>query len=628
MDRRKLLASVAFVIGTLGISAIILKKAVVPQVTVISLKESELSYLVYGTGEICSEHSTVYPLINDLRVKKNDVKVGDEVKAGDILVEFDMEDLEDYLTTLTRKKETIELGIEERTIEKRDYKITYLSGEYELAYAKAIDDYKNSKKELEALKAKQEEVKGQKLLTYKRQKEEEYDELESQCESKKKEKDVLTESQKFQISEQKKMIAKLEKKIASLTKVKTSIDNNTYDSKEIEKELTEKLEDAEIEYESEFKISPDSADTAKAKKKYEALKESYAQDLKDKIQELYEDTAEALEDAQSEHDSLKKEYQLMGKEQEKAQSDIEKEIKAIKENMSSVKLIIDAITKGDYTLEDLKEEQEKEVQAAQEKILEKQYEVKRARLSMQEYVNSVKSENDWRSEDTEKANDVLDVGIEKLQLELDATNESIEELQELIDNEGIIFALGDGTVSQNDGKEGKKTELDSIVKVDSSESEFYAVVPEEDGQFLEIGDKLTISGSGDEETVTCEIERIVPISDNNGGYEVYGIMPDDTDFGLGDSVFYFVEKVSDQVDNCIPIQALRGTEKEPYVFTAVSLDGSGKGKAVIQKCVVKVEDKNEQIAVLGTCENLKETDYIIVTENREVHEGEIVKIIG
>lgn len=628
MDKRKILASIAFVIGTLGISAIILKKVVVPQVTVTSLKENEISYLVYGTGEICSEHSIVYPLIDNLRVKKNDVKVGDEIKAGDILVEFDMEDLEDCMTTLTRTKETIELGIEERTIQKQDYKSTYISGEYELAYNKALDDYKTAKEELETLKKKQEEVKGQQLSVYKKQKEDEYEELESQCESKEKEKEVLIQSQEFQNSEQEKMITNAEKEIEKLTQVKTSIEDNTYDSKDIEKELTEKLEDAEIDYKSELKNSPDSADTAKAKKKYEALKESYEQDVKDQIQEIYENTVEELEDKQSEYDSLKKEYEVMEKEQEKQKSDIEKEIKALKESMSSVKLIIDAITKGDYTFADLKKEQEKEIQAAQEKILEKQYEIKHARLSMQEYIGSVNSENEWRSKEFDISNDVLDVGIEKLQLELDATNESIEALQELIDNDGIVFALSDGTVSQNDGKEGKKTEKDSIVKVDSSESEFYAVVPEEDGQFLEIGDKLTISGSGDEETVTCEIERIIPTSDNDGSYEVYGIMPDDTDFDLGDSVFYFVEKVSDQVDNCIPIQALRGTEEEPYVFIAVSLDGSGKGKAVIQKCMVKVEDKNEQIAVLGTCENLKETDYIIVTGNREVHEGETVKIMG
>lgn len=641
MNKRNMWKALVLFFSIMFVLTIVSRAAdsiIVPVVTTETMQGNNLVYNIYGDGKVVSQDKMYQSVISGIRVDKIYVKSGDSVEKGDILFAYNIEDLVKSIQKIESEKEKIILQIKEKKLvrnqehqEEESDNIDVLQMEYD----KAVDDLKMAKEALTTLKKEHKRNDKKSIEKLREEKEKELDKNTVSITQKKEELATLEKSNE---NENRKQELKIKTSKSSIDKKKeklTSILNNTYDKSNITKQQKAKLNEAQKAYEDALSqlFNYDTSYSYEYRYKlYTEAEQEYEQMCKDfnmlidkEVQKIYDDLEAEYEQATKEYDDLNGDYEVMLLNQADETSKLQDEIDSLEEINKSLLELINSIDEGKYIQDDLVKQQKVEVKAAKQDIREKKYQVDRAKLNLEnekERVNAPKKQLQDNSEE------IAQLGIKSLQIDLDNLEDEQLRLEQIKKEKGYCKASLTGNIISMDVVEGKPSGDNSVITIGGKVSMYEAKVSSENGKYIEVGDQVTLTRNGKNDKVITQVESVQEgySDDKQSVVIVKAIIPNDYDVKNSDVVEFSMQKVSSMYENCIPLQAVRGSGTDAFVYVITKKDTIMGERSVAEKRAVRVINKDSQTAVLDVTDTLSSTDVIIVSSNKIVNEGDNVRL--
>lgn len=203
----------------------------------------------------------------------------------------------------------------------------------------------------------------------------------------------------------------------------------------------------------------------------------------------------------------------------------------------------------------------------------------------------------------------------------------IEKLELLAQEEGIVKAPADGTVTDIKTSVGQLTTQEAAVILSGSSGgcRFVAQIEKDQGAYLQNHMPVTL-----EHTVTREKAEDLVISsvkENEENSEVLDVTVslEDNSLEIGSKAKMTAEKRSGTYALCIPVQALGEDNKGSFVYVLEEQETVLGRELTVQQVDVEVADKNDTYAALKEG-SLGEGQQIVVSSDRSISGGSRVRL--
>lgn len=260
--------------------------------------------------------------------------------------------------------------------------------------------------------------------------------------------------------------------------------------------------------------------------------------------------------------------------------------------------------------------------------------VNQATLALEAAVlNKEEAVKNWsRSlEDAEQEAEQKDETAQKISLEqqINELEKDCEELKELQQAEGIVYAKETGTIIASQLSIGERT-TDTACMLYAKESDKAMVevaLTSQDMEFISIGDIVTLSykSRGGE---SKQIEVPVDFIDNSQNFGVARfLLPEADDIFIGQLVDMEYVSKSKLYPIVIPQYALhQGKMGDYYVYVVEEQEGIlGTENRIRETKVTVLEENNESAAIQS--EFLTKDSVIVMKSNKDIAEDDIVRIV-
>ena len=206
--------------------------------------------------------------------------------------------------------------------------------------------------------------------------------------------------------------------------------------------------------------------------------------------------------------------------------------------------------------------------------------------------------------------------MEKLQDELDA-------LEELISNDGILYAEEEGKITAINVKAGERsTDTAAFSIADISQGfVFVATVSADDIKYIAEGDSVMVNVNNNAEK--SPVTSIVKNTTKTDMYDVYcELSGEEYNAGMyGEATF---THQSEKSGFTIPIEAVRSDSAGSYVLVVGYKDTILGEEMVAKKVTVEEADSNNTYAVV-TSSALNKEDLIIINSDKSIEAGDVVR---
>lgn len=527
----------------------------VPKVKVANIKKSSLTFEIKGSGNIVNDNNKYINVIENVKVSKINVKVGDEVKAGEVLFQYDMDSLKELYDEVNIQLQKSKINVNKATLDKSKQKQEIEKYDEQINNLRSIEDLKICQNKVE--KAKDEYEKAYEKAKEKAAKQASDDVKEKQ--------DLYDKAQK-----------------------------NYYD----------------IKFENKEEIFKAESSTEEAEENLSTIKKAYKKSKDDEEkEEVY--TKTDVNNVQNKVDRAKE------------------ELKNIKKRCNyNLEYAENEVEKAEIELENAGEEPfdyESELSPAVDKIdsaNKNLFEAIRKSEDANTLLERKTRQNDIEQNNVDIQNEIDSLEIDSMNLDVVNIQKKVNELNEIIKNEGQVISNIDGIVNCIEIIEGKKTSTDEIVSISLDKCSVNGSISEEEAKKVSIGDKIYVSVDENKEPVEAIIEH-VGISNENSMVEVDVSMPEGN-YIIRKCVNFVIKKNSPKYDKCISIEALRSDDQGKYVLVTSEKDTTLGRQVVARKVRVNVIDNNYlEVAIKG---DIDHESKIIVSSNRNIEENDRVRV--
>ena len=258
-----------------------------------------------------------------------------------------------------------------------------------------------------------------------------------------------------------------------------------------------------------------------------------------------------------------------------------------------------------------------------------QAEVKRAQEAYDAAAAACQQAIQEAGRQVEDAEDSLisnDVSIEINQMTIEEKQEKLEKLEKLKQQEGKIMAPVTGVITQIYVSVGQKTsDTAAFTLADlSSGMRFVAEISKEDGQYVQVGDDVTLKAKTADNSVFQLNIQSVEEKEDGENLTVTVLLPSDS-LTIGDSAKMSVSKQSELYGTAVPYSAIHSEAGRDYVYVAEKQQTILGEEYMVRALEVEILEKNEKYAALS--EGAVDSEAKIITESdRYIEAGSRVRL--
>lgn len=586
----------------------------VPKVTVGSPVSNTLDFQVSASGVVEAKGEINLNMDEGYTVKEVLVNEGQEVKAGDILLTLDEEQMQKQLADAEKalteaeldrrisalNQETLSEGSaydEQQKLYQRtltDAELSVLAEDRKIADAQ--DDLERSRMELGLAEAKYHQSQNK---TYEQRVEEASETLKKAAKDKEDANIAYTDSQRSAMRSLNDARAAYEKALANAAAPPSSAGVSGLD------ELQQLQEGDGGNNGSSYDPSAAADALREAEKAWARAQEDYNNALF-KADRNIKEANEAFAEAEKKYSKLRDATEVEETESvqaadtalQNARKDVEAKEKALKdaEDAKNQKLLELERSQQDK-LEDMEDALEKDRVSSKNKSIERQ----------KDALNAQKA----------------DLAMQKL---IDA----VADAKKTIAGGGTLVAPKDGVITKINIAAGGKTTGESVMKMSDASAgyRFKVVMPTDDAKYVERGDKASIIPAGKQQGVDgAVVESMRALTgENSGKTEIITSLPKDfTEAGL--SATLKVEKQSSKYQVTVPNNTImdEGNGRDSYVLVLREKETILGVEWFAEKRMVTVLEKDNKNTALQPG-SLDSRDQIILTTSKPVQDGDRVRV--
>lgn len=641
----------------------------VAKVDVTSPKKGTLKFEVNGVGTLGAKAEKYLNLYEGVRIAGIFVKEGENVEKGDLLFQYDINDLEDILDRMEDEIVKAELNLQKERLNDKAGNEGSAEEAAELTLERAKLDLKAAKEDLKIAKKN---IGKEKKYAYE-----------------KAEKDYSNALEAYQGQEdnKQKAIKEADKKVAEAKETldELYIDKDKTDAEtviaiyraSVESNNFEAISDAEKnifkKYYGETEYDKHKNEVEKARKAVSRANEDYwngiaeleeGEKLSSSEYARYKRAIEDAEDVLAELTKKDNELTMAMWNYRNAiqynKADIEKTYGALysmlyTEDKDKEKLITSAnkaIISAEESLMETAAEWEKlmgkaekavsEAEAARDKakalydqILDKTYDYSQeVKVEEEQLLSAKRKFEDARigikearknDADTVKNNSITkqsqNIDLELSEMDIKNKEEAAAELKGILKNKGKVTSPATGVLVEFGVAIGNRITGAERICFALSNYGFEAKVSKDEVKHLSIGDEMTVQVGDSKEELSITLESISS-EDAEGKITITGIMPKGN-YTVGTPASFKVSKQSKQYRNTIPIQALRmDANRKTYVLITEETNTILGNELTALRMDVTVLEKDYTMAAI---ENSL-SDNIIVSSNKNIKEGDRIRL--
>lgn len=642
---------------------------IVAKVDVITPKKGTLNFDVNGVGVLGAKAEKYLNLYEGVRIAGVFVKEGQNVEKGDLLFQYDINDLEDILDDLEDEIVKAELNLEK---EKLNYKAGSegTAGETaELTLERAKLDLKAAKEDLKIAKKN---IGKEKKHAYEEAEKAYLNALESYNDQEDNKQKAIKEANK-KITEAKEALNELyvdkDKTDAETVIIifKGAVESNNFESistaeinifkkyygeteyekhkKEVErarKALSRANEDywnGIVALEEEEKLSP--AEYARYKRAIEDAEDALAEltkkdnelttamwnyrnailynktDMEKTYGALYsmlytedKDKEKLINSANKVVISAEESLTDTTNEWQKLMEKAEKVVANAETARDKARVLYDQILKKTYDYSQEVKAEEMQLVAAERNFEDAKIGLKEAKISD---LNTAKNNNVNRQ--------TQNIDFELSEMDIQNKEESVAEIKNILKNEGKVTSPVTGVLVEYGVVIGNRITGTERICFALSNYGFEAKVTKDEVKHLAVGDEMIVQVGDSKEELSIILESI-STEDTEGKITITGIMPKGN-YSVGTPASFKVSKQSKQYRNTIPIQALRmDTNNKTYVLITEETNTILGNELTALRMDVTVLEKDYTMAAI---ENGL-SDNIIVSSNKNIKAGDRVRL--
>ena len=228
-------------------------------------------------------------------------------------------------------------------------------------------------------------------------------------------------------------------------------------------------------------------------------------------------------------------------------------------------------------------------------------------------------------EDAEASGAGAGAAVKLSALEVEYQTKALEELMELMEGGGWVYAGDSGRVVDCRLKVGERTADGAGILYARSEGEqiLEAVFTEEEAKYVSEGQAFEMrdarSGRG--------TAQLVNLEEGDDGRSYGRFSMDGGRMSIGQKLQLICELRTDAYDACIPVQCLYPEGEESYcVYIAEEREGILGTEWRVRRIRVEVLDRNDFVAAIGSAEITGESRIVSVTD-KALHDGAVVRVL-
>ncbi len=212
--------------------------------------------------------------------------------------------------------------------------------------------------------------------------------------------------------------------------------------------------------------------------------------------------------------------------------------------------------------------------------------------------------------------------LEILQMELDQKREGIDQLEDLIAQEGKIFSPVAGSISKLELESGTLLSGQEKLMIATGSFELLMKADKEELNYFRQGDEVRISDGNNSNKLISQIEHM-ELPDQDGMMSFTAVLPEG-EYIIGSSLAFELSKNSDNYPICIPMEAIRQDNSGTFVLLVKEYDSVlGKEERAFRMNITILAKDGHKAAVEAS---FSENDQIICGSNKNISEGDRVRI--
>lgn len=219
-----------------------------------------------------------------------------------------------------------------------------------------------------------------------------------------------------------------------------------------------------------------------------------------------------------------------------------------------------------------------------------------------------------------------DGSLENMERQRASNQEEMEDLNELLADEGKIRAEVDGVVKSLGVETGTLTTESAVavLYLTGGNLRMTGTIYKEDLKYVEIGADVSIEGENGKKIEGASVEAIREDETEENMRVISIKLPDDS-LSIGETIEFTISKDAGPFKSCIPLSALHEGNGETYVYVIDSQNSVLGEVWVARRVDVAVKDKNQSLAALEDG-SISSDQKIIIDSDREISDGSRVRL--
>ena len=655
-----------------------------PVVVLGTPEKKSLQYDVDGEGTIESSVTEYLPCLSGIRVERIYKRAGQEVKKGDNILKYRLEEIEEQMLVLEKELKQQQLAIQQEEINGEENPSAQAANRLNVQSQKeTINDLNKQLKQLkqeeqllidkntkQLLKEKQEEKKTasyaleteklnqeETMIGYEKQIEDAQDEIKSQEEWEKKLKEAIAGylASENQMTKRQEYLEKLyamsyggEKEWDSHKKEIESANIVSVQAQTALQAAQKAYQNAIIQGETNLS-SYEAAVTSAQNEVQQALGQLIRlQEKENEIANQLKKYEEAAKKGSSERSILyeqlketiygeetlatkEKEYENALKTKKRLQDELERTkekgdlaIEEKQHTVDEITAVIEQLEEGTYSFDDAKKEIEDKKQSLEEE--------KEAAIKQYKQLQMEQTQSQYENQKTKQSETLK---IESMKLDYEAKQRELQVYQDIKKTDGYVSAPKNGTITAITVSEGKKASEDDTICIGTKGFTAVIFVDAAQADYLSIGEMAELSRKGETEKIKAEIHSIQyqrtaqtegtesGLNGSDEQVEVRFQLPKGT-YIQGQSISMHYTKKTDDFSCCIPLSALREDGKGNYVLILQERQTVLGAEQEAVRLGVTVLDKDDKNAALEP--SLDSSTSFILSSTKMVEEGARVRV--
>ncbi len=289
----------------------------------------------------------------------------------------------------------------------------------------------------------------------------------------------------------------------------------------------------------------------------------------------------------------------------------EKVLNKAEKKMNQAQEVCNGIQEKRYDYGEALRPQESRLEGAERALEDAEKALNKARKNDSKTVSSNRTK--------EKMNRISD---ELLALEVEKQKKAVDEVEELLKQEGQVFSPAAGRLRHIGLSVGGRITGSEKVSISMEDYGFRARVSKDDVKHLAAGDEISIRRGGSRKDIMAVIESVGQ-EDSQGMTEITAVLPKG-DYTAGEAASYTVNKTSKQYRQTLPLQAVRMDSNQVNYVLIIGESNTSLGKEqTAWRVNVEVLEKDSLTAAVDA--PISPEDRIIIGSSKSIEEGDRVR---